>query len=225
MWPEPFTAARTQLLDRREHVSYCADDTRKRMASASPVRESPLQPENWIQAAFLRLSAQGVEAVRVELLARDLGATKGSFYWHFKDREDLLSRVMLQWEQEEMQWLEAAQEPGSGAAVRWARFIERSANLDRARLEISFRAWARRDNHVAIHVATIEAKRRAHVASVLRDVGFTPSTAEKWSELALLAYLGWIDKSTRDPEFHVAGRGLGEYLSDLILAASAPADH
>jgi AcrR family transcriptional regulator len=195
------------------------------MASASPVRESPLQPDNWIQAAFLRLTAQGVEAVRIEILARDLGATKGSFYWHFKDREDLLSRMLLQWEGEETQWLEEAREVKSGAAARWARFVERSSNADRARLEVSFRAWARRDDVIASHVAAIEANRRAHIVSVLRDVGFTPSTAEKWSEIAMLVHLGWMDRATRDPEFQLSGRGLGEFLSDLILAASAPADH
>jgi AcrR family transcriptional regulator len=195
------------------------------MASASPVRESPLQPDNWIQAAFLRLTAQGVEAVRIEILARDLGATKGSFYWHFKDREELLSRMLIQWEGEEIQWLEAEREAHSGAAARWARFVERSANADRARLEVSFRAWARRDDVIASHVAAIEARRRAHIVSVLRDVGFNPSTADKWSEIAMLVHLGWMDRATRDPGFQLSGRGLGEFLSDLILAASAPADH
>jgi len=194
------------------------------MASPSPIRESPLQPNDWIQAAFSRLSAQGVEAVRVEILARDLGATKGSFYWHFKDREDLLSRMLLQWEEEEMQWLEGARETDSGAATRWARFVERSANSERARLEVSFRAWARRDERIASHVAVIEAKRQAHIVSVLREIGFTPSSAERWSEVALLVYLGWMDRATRDAGFQLSGRGLGEYLSDLILAASAPSD-
>jgi AcrR family transcriptional regulator len=194
------------------------------MASPSPIRVPSLQPDDWIRAAFARLSAQGVESVRVEILARDLGATKGSFYWHFKDREDLLSRMLLQWEEEETRWLEEAREANSGAAARWAVFVERSANPDRARLEVSFRAWARRDECIAGHIATIEAKRRAHIASVLRDVGFTPSSAERWSEVALLVYLGWMDRATRDPGFQLTGRGLGEFLSDLILAASSPAD-
>jgi AcrR family transcriptional regulator len=195
------------------------------MASPAPIRESPLQPDDWVRAAFSRLSAQGVESVRVEILARDLGATKGSFYWHFKDRDDLLLRMLLQWEEQETRWLEAARELSPGAAARWAHFVERSANHDRARLEVSFRAWARRDERVAGHMATIESKRRAHIASVLRDVGFTASSAERWSEIALLVHLGWMDRVTRDPGFQLNGRGLGELLSDLILAASSPPDH
>jgi AcrR family transcriptional regulator len=195
------------------------------MASPSPIRVPSLQPDDWIRAGFARLSAQGVESVRVEILARDLGATKGSFYWHFKDREDLLSRMLLQWEEEEMRWLEEAREINSGAAARWAHFVERISSPDRVRLEVSFRAWARRDERIASRIATIEAKRRAHIVSVLRDVGFTPSSAERWSEVALLVYLGWMDRATRDPGFQLTGRGLGEFLSDLILAASAPANH
>jgi AcrR family transcriptional regulator len=192
------------------------------MATAVPIRPSPLQPEDWIQAGFSQLSAHGVETVRVETLARNLSATKGSFYWHFKDREELLLRMLLCWETAEVQWLEEADELRSGAAVRWARFVARFADPERARLEAALGAWSRQDERVASRVAAIETKRRAHVVSVLRNVGFTLSAAEKWSEVAWLICLGWMDKVTRDPEFRLGQRELGEFLSDLILAASAP---
>jgi AcrR family transcriptional regulator len=193
------------------------------MATAVPIRPSPLQPEDWIQAGFSQLSAHGVETVRVEILARNLGATKGSFYWHFKDREELLLRMLLRWETTEVQWSEEAAELRSGAAVRWARFVARCADPERARLEAALYAWSRQDERVASRVAAIETRRRTHVVSVLRNVGFTLSAAEKWSEVAWLICLGWMDKATRDPEFQLGYRELGEFLSDLILAASAPA--
>jgi AcrR family transcriptional regulator len=192
------------------------------MASASPARPSPLQPDDWIRAALARLTAQGIETVRVELLARDLGASKGSFYWHFRDREDLLAQMLGRWENDETEWLAASPEIDPRAAVRWARFVERSADYERARLEAALRDWARRDDRIAGRVTAIEKKRGAHIASVLRDVGFTPAAAESWSEVALLVHLGWVDRATRDPGFHLAGPTLGEFLSDLILAASAP---
>lgn len=193
------------------------------MAAAAPIRPSPLQPGDWIQAGFSQLSAHGVETVRVEILARNLATTKGSFYWHFKDREELLLGLLLCWENEEERWLEEAAELQSGAAARWARFVARCADPERARLEAAMYAWSRQDERVARRVATIETKRRAHVVSVLRNVGFTLSAAEKWSEVAWLICLGWMDKTTRDPEFRLGHRELGGFLSDLILAASAPA--
>ena len=83
------------------------------------------------------------------------------------------------------------------------------------------RAWSRRDERVAARISGIEKKRAAHVSSVLRDIGFAPEAAESWAEVALLVYLGWFDRATRDLEFQVSGRGLSQFLSDLILAASA----
>src|SRR5271155_404861 len=58
------------------------------MATATALKSSPLQPDDWIRAAFARLSTEGIESVRIELLARDLGVSKGSFYWHFQAGED-----------------------------------------------------------------------------------------------------------------------------------------
>lgn len=189
------------------------------MASATALKSSPLQPDDWIRAAFARLSPEGIESVRIELLARDLGVSKGSFYWHFQDREELLAKMLDRWESDETEWL-GATVVTPRAAARWARFIEHCADPARARLEASLRAWARRDERVASRISGIEKKRAKHIASVLRDIGFTQELAESWAEIALLVCLGWLDRATRDLEFQISGRSLSESLSDLILAAS-----
>jgi AcrR family transcriptional regulator len=197
------------------------------MASATALKSSPLQPDDWVRAAFARLSTEGIESVRIELLARDLGVSKGSFYWHFQDREELLGKMLDRWEGDETEWL-GATVVTPRAAARWAQFIEHCADPSRARLEAALRAWARRDERVATRISAIEKKRAKHIASVLRDIGFTPELAESWAEIALLVYLGWLDRATRDLEFQVSGRSLSESLSDLILAASdrsTPANH
>ncbi|MGA3298838.1 MAG: TetR/AcrR family transcriptional regulator, partial [Candidatus Acidiferrales bacterium] len=168
------------------------------MASASPaLKTSPLQPEDWIRAAFARLASEGIEAVRVELLARDLGVSKGSFYWHFQDREELLGRMFDRWEKEEIDWLDETVITPK-AAARWARFVHHCTDQQLARLESAMRTWARRDERVAARIAAIEKKRTAHIASVLRAIGFAPAPAESWAEITLLVYLGWLDRVTRD---------------------------
>jgi len=196
------------------------------MASASPaLKTSPLQPEDWIRAAFARLASEGIEAVRVELLARDLGVSKGSFYWHFQDREELLGRMFDRWEKEEIDWLDETVITPK-AAARWARFVHHCTDQQLARLESAMRTWARRDERVAARIAAIEKKRTAHIASVLRAIGFAPAPAEPWAEITLLVYLGWLDRVTRDLNFQNSGRTLDEFFSDLILAASdRSADH
>jgi len=57
-----------------------------------------LTREDWLKAARIALLHGGVEAVRVEKLARTLGVTKGSFYWHFSNREEILEALLLEWE-------------------------------------------------------------------------------------------------------------------------------
>src|SRR5690606_14615731 len=55
--------------------------------------------DDWSNAAAVATAAGGIDAVRVEALARRLGVTKGSFYWHFADRSALLDAVLTRWEE------------------------------------------------------------------------------------------------------------------------------
>jgi len=190
------------------------------MASPATAQTTSLQPADWIRAASTRLSEEGIGAVRVEVLARDLGVSKGSFYWHFRDRGELLREMLARWEEGELGWLNTRDRDLS-AATRWARLIERTADPAHARTETAMRAWARRDENVARRIAAIEERRASVIAEVLRDVGFSVPAAESWSEIVLLICLGWIDRTTRDPQFQFVSRGLGELLSNVILAASA----
>lgn len=174
----------------------------------------------------MQLAREGVESVRVEVVARELGVSKGSFYWHFRDRDELLMQMLQFWENSEVEWLsmeESRKAEKATAAIRWARFVERSAAPERIREEIGVRAWARRDERVALRVADVEKRKVRVIASILADVGFARDAAESWSEMVCLVYSGWLDRTARDGEFRLAGKGLGEFFSELILAASAKA--
>lgn len=196
------------------------------MATPAPLRPTPLQPSDWIRIGIVQLAKESVESVRVEVLARELGVSKGSFYWHFRDRDELLMQMLQFWENSEAEWL-SAEESGQiekeSAAIRWARFVERSASPERIREEIGVRAWARRDERVALCVAKVEKRKVRVIANILADVGFAHDAAESWSEMVCLVYSGWLDRSARDDEFRLAGKGLGQLLSELVLAASAKA--
>ena len=63
-------------------------------------RAGALKAEDWVGAARAAMAEGGIEAVAVEPLARRLGVTKGSFYWHFKDRRALLEATLARWEEE-----------------------------------------------------------------------------------------------------------------------------
>jgi AcrR family transcriptional regulator len=194
------------------------------MASPVQARPSHLQPNDWVRAGLAQLAREGVESVRVEVLARLLGVSKGSFYWHFADRDALLSRMLSSWEERETAWLageEANGEDRTSPATRWARFVEHCVEPDRIREEIGVRSWARKETSVAERVALVEKRKIRMIADVLFDVGFAREAADSWSEIVCLVYLGWLDRAARDQDFKSRGRSLGEYLSELVLAASA----
>ena len=73
---------------------------RKARAGSKPER-SQLTPQDWIRAATELLIHRSIEAVRVDVLAKTMAVTRGSFYWHFSDRDDLLKRVLLGWQEEQ----------------------------------------------------------------------------------------------------------------------------
>jgi AcrR family transcriptional regulator len=170
---------------------------------------------------LLRLCDQGIDAVRVEVLARDLGVSKGSFYWHFSDRAALLEAVLGLWENGELQWLEVqGQGQAVGAAAVWARLIGRTADPERIRTEVALVAWARKDHRVASRLALIEERRTKLIADVLRAIGFTRPAAESWSQIVWLLCVGWQERTTQEPP--VVGRRLEDLLSEVLLAASTP---
>jgi len=87
--------------------------------------------QDWVDAAYSAFLADGLAAVRVEPLARVLGATKGSFYWHFADRAALVGAVVERWEAQETDAVIALAEAGGTPAQR-SRGVVRGGRADAA---------------------------------------------------------------------------------------------
>ena len=68
--------------------------------TAKATRPDRLGPDDWTKAALLAIGEKGAKNVSVERLARELGTTKGSFYWHFKDRPALIDAALARWERD-----------------------------------------------------------------------------------------------------------------------------
>jgi AcrR family transcriptional regulator len=117
----------------------------------------------WIRAATETLAEQGVDGVRVELLAKKLHVTKGSFYWHFKDRADLLMALLEQWRDGRIADIvkQTTAEPGAEHA-RIFHVIEvysAARNRKGISIELALRDWARRDGAAAAVVKEVDATR------------------------------------------------------------------
>ena len=147
-----------------------------------------LTPERWTEAATEVLVDQGIDHVRVDVLARQLNVTRGSFYWHFKDREDLLRSVLQAWRARATEQLTARLERAHDDPHEQLRdllslpFRGRSA-VRAARIELAIRAWARRDAMARAFVDEADAARIGYIAQVFSALGFGIAEARARAQL------------------------------------------
>lgn len=150
---------------------------RRRAAEPPDTARATLTPESWIEAATTVLVDHGIDSVRVDVLAGRLEVTRGSFYWHFRDREDLLRRVLVAWSQRATEQLTQRLEGAHSDPREQLRdlislpFRGRSA-VRAARIELALRAWARRDAMARQAVDEADASRMGYIAQVFSSLGF-----------------------------------------------------
>lgn len=154
-----------------------------RRARAEPAGRTTLTPQAWIEAATGVLVDQGIDHVRVDVLAGQLQVTRGSFYWHFRDREDLLRRVLQAWrEQATVQLTRRLEGARSGPREQLRDAISLPlrgrAATRAARIGLAIRAWARRDPMAQAAVDEADASRIAHHDSFFEALGFAPAEAQ-----------------------------------------------
>jgi AcrR family transcriptional regulator len=144
--------------------------------------------DDWVAAAYARFRTEGFDGLRIEALARDLGATKGSFYWHFADRAALVAAVMDRWEHEETDvFIELADEAPDPAS----------------RLQVLFRAVGSRQmpgehrlyadavaEGVGPVVKRVTARRVGYVTSALVELGIDPDEARRRAVASIAVVLG-----------------------------------
>lgn len=135
--------------------------------------------KDWLRAGLRRLAREGVDGVRVEPLAKEIGLTKGSFYWHFTDRGALLAAMLEEWaESATAAVIERAEQAGAEPQVRLDRLIEIASEGFDARLELALRDWGRRDTKVERVLDEIDEQRMAYLRQLLGESGFTPIEVE-----------------------------------------------
>ena len=158
--------------------------------------------EDWILAGFRALVAGGPEAVRVEPVARGLGLTKGSFYWHFDGLAAWHAAMLDYWEARAFSDIVAALaavEPGLPRLRRLITVIGemRSADHGGAAAEPALRDWARWQPLVRVAVDRVDGARLRYVAQCLADGGHPDPTLAR---LFYASHLGLEVLSLSDGE-------------------------
>ncbi len=185
--------------------------------------DTRLTRDAWVEAALQVLLADGPDAVAVQPLARRLDASKGSFYWHFDNRDELLRAVLERWYQVATEDVVHAVEDAGGDPGERARRLFGRVTASSATHPGQLRLLAATD-HPDIRAALDRATQRrvAYVASLLRAAGMTPAVARRRATLAYATYLGHAQLLHSTPDVLPASargrRALRDELMDVLLA-------
>ncbi|MFE7740794.1 TetR/AcrR family transcriptional regulator [Nocardia sp. NPDC057455] len=163
---------------------------RSRKAAAQQRGRAPrLSYEAWVDGALALLAREGVSAVRIPRLCQELGVTKGSFYWHFDDIEQLMEAMADRWSALQTEIIRAL------GAIESVPVEQRIANMAANLIdqgtwatEATVREWARSDEKVAATVRALDQQIFETVQKAMLELGFAPDEARL--RAGAMVYLG-----------------------------------
>lgn len=162
-------------------------------------KKQRLGRQEWINAGFRALTAKGQEGLRVEPIARELSATKGSFYWHFKDLNALKLAMLEYWEEAATHNIIARIEtlaPGLPRLMALAEAVNMPHDAQGgAGAEAAIRGWGRTFEPAGAAVLRVDSARLAFLHECLVDLGATNATLPA---LIYAAHLGLEQLSVRE---------------------------
>lgn len=149
-------------------------------------------PRNrWIEAGLEALARGGPDAVRVEVLAAEIGVTKGGFYGYFDGRPALLAEMLDEWERRcTNDILEQVESEGGDPADKLRRAGQLSFSDEQHRLDLAVREWARQDPSVAIRLRRIDNTRMAFLRAMFGSFITDPDEVEARSTLTFALTIG-----------------------------------
>jgi AcrR family transcriptional regulator len=181
-----------------------------------------LSADDWAKAALAAWGESGLAAVAVQPLAAKLGVTKGSFYWHFANRDALIAAALALWEQTTTEGTIALLEVEADPVVRLRMLFARvSHSAERYQVEPSMRA-ASGNELVGAVLRRVEERRLGYTIGLFEQIGFSHDESVRRGILAYTAYLGHSEIASRLPGLLPLERagGLSRYVGavvDLLL--------
>lgn len=156
----------------------------------------------WIDAAYGLLVEKGVESVKVMAMAKALGLSRTSFYWHFADREALLDALIRRWRNGNTGNLIARTELYA-ASITEAVFnlfdCWITPDLFDARLDFAVRNWAQTDPDLKRLVERADADRIDAIRAMFERHGFASAQADIRARNVYLTQVGYIAMMTEEP--------------------------
>lgn len=179
-----------------------------------------LRAEDWENAALEVIAEAGVGGVAVESLARRLGVTKGSFYWHFANRNALVSAALSRWESTEMDaFVEgplADDQMDRTARARLREILLGALSDYRSHFIFSALFADAHDELVQPVIERVSQRRMDYLARAFEEIGLAPADASHRARLAYTAYVGFLLQSRHFRSARLKEEELSGYLEHVI---------
>lgn len=152
-------------------------------------RRNRLSRRDWTDLGLQILEAEGFAALTALSLAKRLGVSRGSFYWHFRDTRDFEAALIERWREIIFAPLDKILGDIDSPVERFQTLMRRTL-ASRRRLELAFRAWSTANEQVAEALVAVDARRTDIMARLLTAAGVPAPRARPLAQLAYWTYLG-----------------------------------
>lgn len=160
-----------------------------------------ISEDEWLSAAYQVLTESGVEAVKIMPLAKQLGVSRTSFYWHFKDREELLEAMIRRWEEKNTGNL-VARTQAYAENIAEALFNLFDCWIDPelfdARLDLAIRNWARNDTALQTRLDAADTRRAQAMIQMFLRFGYEEQDALIRSRTMIYTQIGYISMQVNE---------------------------
>lgn len=186
--------------------------------SSTSNRAPRLSADDWAQAALDLVAEQGVAAVAVEPLARRLGVTKGSFYWHFPSRDALLQAALERWETVEQESVFGSLEVVPDPRERLRQLFLLVAH--EAKSHIIYSELLKALDHPAVQpvIQRVSQRRMDYLVASFRQAGLGRTDAQHRARLAYAAYVGFLQLSLQLHQPRMQHEEFDDYVNHVIAA-------
>jgi AcrR family transcriptional regulator len=191
-------------------------------AAARTERTARLSAEDWAQAALDQIAEQGVASVAVEPLARRLGVTKGSFYWHFPSREALLVAALERWEKVEQEVF-GSLEPIPDPRERLRALFRLVAH--EAKSHIIYSELLKALDHPAVQpvIVRVSGRRLDYLTASFRQAGLSRTDAQHRARLLYAAYVGFLQLNLQLHQMRMQHEEFEAYVEHMMTTLIPPA--
>ena len=174
-----------------------------------------LSAQDWVNQGLKTLAKSGFTALKAEPLAKAMGVSRGSFYWHFADISAFHAAILKHWREIAAEAIIAHVEAADPSENPLAVLLRRVFG-ERLELESAVRSWANVDPAARAAVQAIDRRRLGYIEALMKKSGLPAETARARTQILYWAFLGFVQTDRPLPKAQQAAM-----LEEMLRIADA----